>query len=38
MVEPIRDLPPGVLGFWITGRLERDDDGERDQASAWLAE
>ena len=25
MVEPIGDLPAGVLGFRITGRLERDE-------------
>jgi hypothetical protein len=25
MVEPIRDLPAGVLGFRLTGKLERDE-------------
>ena len=47
MVEPIRDLPARVLGFRLTGKLERDEyhdtlmaaisDGEREQAAAWLA-
>ena len=25
MVEPIGDVPSGVLGFRLTGRLERDE-------------
>ena len=37
MVEPIGDLPPRVLGFRITGRLERDEYHETVMAPIYAA-